>query len=375
MKKLDVGYNIPASKGMKLSDVQTPSLIVNYELFKQNVLKMKKFSIKNKVLLRPHAKMHKSIEIAKFQIKYGGASGISCQKVSEAEVFARGGIKDILVTNEVCDDKKIERLAKINLMGTTIGCCVDDLQNVKNLQRIAKKFNSYINIYVEIECGAKRCGIKKPEMINDMIRIIKKCKNLNFSGIQAYNGSNQHIINEKKRRKAVTFTNISIKKILNQLDHKNLFVTGGGTGCFEFEVADNIYNEIQVGSYAFMDSHYSKIQKNKDKNLHFKNSLFLFTSVMSNARKGYAIVDAGLKSQSVDSGLPEILGKSNLKYIKCSDEHGVIRDKYNNLKINDKLLLIPGHCDPTCNLHDWYVLVRNKRVIDLWPINARGFSF
>ena len=103
--------------------------------------------------------------------------------------------------------------------------------------------------------------------------------------------------------------------------------------------------------------------------------MFLLTSVISTNLKDHAVVDAGLKSQSVDSGLPSILKDDDLRYIKCSDEHGIIEDKKNKLKINDKIFLIPGHCDPTCNLHDWYVLIKNNVVYDLWPVSARGFSF
>ena len=109
--------------------------------------------------------------------------------------------------------------------------------------------------------------------------------------------------------------------------------------------------------------------------LFFENSLFIYTSVISVAKQNFAVVDAGLKSMSVDSGLPKIFKKNDLKYVKCSDEHGIIADPYNILKINDKIRLIPGHCDPTCNLHDWYVVVKDTKVIDLWPVSARGFSF
>jgi len=122
-----------------------------------------------------------------------------------------------------------------------------------------------------------------------------------------------------------------------------------------------------------MDADY---QKNKDGKGNavsgFKNSLFILTSIMSKAKKEKAICDAGLKSQSVDSGLPVIFGRTDIEYIGCSDEHGVIADSHNTLKLNDKLKLIPGHCDPTCNLYDWYVGIRNNKVECLWPVTARG---
>jgi len=108
MSKLDYGYNIPALKGMKLEEIQTPCLLIDYETFKLNVEKMRSFTHKNNIKLRPHAKMHKSVEVAKYQLQYGNASGICCQKLSEAEVFVRSGIKDILITNQITDLKNID---------------------------------------------------------------------------------------------------------------------------------------------------------------------------------------------------------------------------------------------------------------------------
>ena len=124
-----------------------------------------------------------------------------------------------------------------------------------------------------------------------------------------------------------------------------------------------------------MDADYGRIH-NQDGNrldqAEWKNALFLLTSIMSTAIEGQAVCDAGLKVQSVDSGLPVIFGREDVSYVNCSDEHRIIEDKQNKLKINDKLCLIPGHCDPTCNLHDWYVCVRDEVVVDLWPVSARG---
>ena len=375
MVKYEVGFNIPAKIGMSVKDIQTPALIIDFSLFQENVKKMKDFCNNKKILLRPHAKMHKSVDIAKYQLKHGGAHGICCQKVSEAEVFAKSGIKDILVTNQICDPLKIKRLVKLAKSGCNISCCVDDFQNVLDIEQCAKENNTCIDIYIEFECGAGRCGISSKDEINKIISLIKECKFLRFKGLQAYNGSNQHILDIKKRQNAVLNTNLTIKEIIDSLDFDKPLITGAGTGCFEDEVKSNVYNEIQVGSYAFMDAHYSRVIKKENNTIFFKNSLFLLTSVISTNLKDHAVVDAGLKSQSVDSGLPSILEDDDLRYIKCSDEHGIIEDKKNKLKINDKIFLIPGHCDPTCNLHDWYVLIKNNVVYDLWPVSARGFSF
>ena len=155
-------------------------------------------------------------------------------------------------------------------------------------------------------------------------------------------------------------------------------VGGGGTGSYYFESNSGVYNELQCGSYAFMDADYGRILDKDGKRIdqgEWENAFFILTSVMSHAKADKAIVDAGLKAQSVDSGLPVIYGRDDVEYIKCSDEHGVVMDPNGALKVNDKLKLVPGHCDPTANVHDWYVGVRNGKVECLWPVSARGHAY
>ena len=376
LEAFEVGFNIPAKVGMDVSEIQTPSLIIDFKIFENNIKKMREFVLHNNVKLRPHAKMHKSIDVAKFQIDNGGAHGICCQKVSEAEIFVRAGIKDILITNQITDSFKLERLAKIKSKELKIGCCVDNKENLINIQKAAERNNSFIDIYIEYDCGANRCGIKSFNEINELIKMTKKMANLNFIGFQAYNGSIQHIEDYKIRQNEVKNTCNKIKELKANFTKYSPFITGVGTGCFDLEVSEEVYNEIQVGSYAFMDAHYSSLKHDRKLNNtnNFENSLFIFTGVMSKSLQNHAVVDAGLKSIAVDSGLPKTIN-SELEYVKCSDEHGIIADPYNILKINDKIRLIPGHCDPTCNLHDWYVVVKDSKVIDLWPVSARGYSF
>lgn len=376
LEKFEVGYNIPAKVGMNIKDVQTPSLIIDYKIFENNILKMKEFITNNKVKLRPHAKMHKSIDVANFQINNGGAHGICCQKVSEAEVFARNGIKDILITNQITDILKIQRLTKIAANNCTLSCCVDSIENIINIQNSAFQNNSIINVYIEYDCGANRCGLESFKEIQSLLDLINTMSNIKFEGFQAYNGSIQHIEDFAQRKINVQETCNKIRSLKTRFKDYSPIITGVGTGCFDLEVKENVYDEIQVGSYAFMDAHYSSLKKDSKVNntINFKNALFVLSNVMSTSVKKQAVVDAGLKSMSLDSGLPTVFNY-DLKYINCSDEHGVIEDLDNLLKINDKVFLIPGHCDPTCNLHDWYVVKKDNIVIDLWPVSARGFSY
>ena len=376
----EVGYNIPALPGMDEADIQTPCLVVDLAALERNLDKMQSHADKMGVRLRVHGKMHKSADIAKMQIERG-ACGICCQKVSEAESFAKNGIKDILVSNQVRDLAKIDRLARLPNYGVRTIVCVDDIDNIKDLSSAAQKYGNEIEALVEIDCGAGRCGVSSSEEVVKIAKAINEAEGLKFSGIQAYQGAMQHLDDYNERKAKIDIAVAIVKDAVNALKAEGLvcdIIGGGGTGSYYFEGNSGVYNELQCGSYAFMDADYGRILDENGKRIdetQFENSLFILTSIMSHTKTDKAICDAGLKVQSVDSGMPTIFGRKDVTYIKCSDEHGVIADPENKLKINDKLKLIPGHCDPTCNIHDFYVGVRNGKVESLIPVTARGLAF
>ncbi len=377
----EVGYDIPASVGMDEKDVQTPCLLIDLDAFERNVAKMRAHCEKMGVRHRVHGKMHKSADVAHYQIEHGKAVGVCCQKVSEAEAFARAGVKDVLVSNQVRDPAKIDRLARMPKLGARTICCVDDITNVADLSAAATKHGTTIECLVEIDCGAGRCGVNNTPAVVEIAKAIDAAPGLKFSGIQAYQGAMQHMDKYEDRKAKIDIAVAMVKDAVDTLKAEGLecaIVGGGGTGSYYFEGNSGVYNELQCGSYAFMDADYGRILDKDGQRIdqsEFENALFLYTSVMSHTKADKAICDAGLKSQSVDSGLPVVFGRTDVKYIKCSDEHGVIEDLQGVLKVNDKLRLVPGHCDPTCNVHDWYVGVRNGKVEVVWPVTARGMGY
>ncbi|WP_299841302.1 3-hydroxy-D-aspartate aldolase BhcC [uncultured Paracoccus sp.] len=378
---LEVGYDVPALPGMDEKDIQTPCLILDLDALERNIKKMGDYAKAHGMRHRSHGKMHKSVDVQKLQEKLGGAVGVCCQKVSEAEVFARGGIKDILVSNQVRDAQKIDRLARLPKFGSKIIVCVDDLANVADLSAAAQKHGTELGVFVEIDCGAGRCGVKTAEAVVEIAQAVEAAPNLTFVGIQAYQGAMQHMDSYADRKAKLDAAIAQVAEAVDALKAVGItpeLVSGGGTGSYYFESASGVYNELQCGSYAFMDADYGRILDENGQRIdrgEWENALFILTSVMSHAKADKAICDAGLKAQSVDSGLPVIYGRDDVKYIKCSDEHGVIEDANGVLKVNDKLRLVPGHCDPTCNVHDWYVGVRNGKVETLWPVSARGKAY
>lgn len=378
---LEVGYDVPAIPGMDEADIQTPALVLDLDALERNIKKMGDYAKAHGMRHRVHGKMHKSVDVAKLQESLGGACGVCCQKVSEAEVFARGGIKDVMVSNQVTDLGKIDRLARMPKHGARVLCCVDDPANVANLSAAAVKHGTQIEALVEIDCGAGRCGVTTTEAVVKIAKMIDAADGLKFAGIQAYQGAMQHLDSYEERSSKTGVAIGMVEDALVGLKAEGLecdIVGGGGTGSYYFESNSGAFNELQCGSYAFMDADYGRILDKDGKRIdegEWENALFILTTVMSHSKADKAIVDAGLKAQSVDSGLPTIFGRDDVTYMKCSDEHGVVGDPDGVLNVNDKLKLVPGHCDPTCNVHDWYVGVRGGKVEVVWPVSARGKAY
>lgn len=380
-ENLEVGFDVPALPGMDETDIQTPCLVIDLVALERNIKKMGNWAKAHGMRHRVHGKMHKSVDVARLQEELGGSCGVCCQKVSEAEVFVRGGIKDVLVSNQVRDLVKIDRLARLPKFGARIICCVDDLANVAELAAGAQKHATQIECLVEIDCGAGRCGVTTTPQVVEIAKAIAAAPGLKFGGIQAYQGAMQHLHIYADREAKSDLALAMVKDAVDALTAERLecdIVGGGGTGSYHFEGNSGVYNELQCGSYAFMDADYGRILDKDGKRIdqnEWENALFILTSVMSHSKADLAVCDAGLKSQSIDSGLPVIFARDDVEYVKCSDEHGVISDPRGVLKVNDKLRLVPGHCDPTCNLHDWYVGIRNGKVETVWPVSARGKAY
>jgi D-threonine aldolase len=356
----------PAAVGQRIEEVDTPALILDLDAFEKNLDTLAK-SVAGRVRVRPHAKTHKCPEVGKRQLALG-AVGMCCQKVSEAEAMVEGGIGDVLVSNEVVGARKIERLAALSRRAK-IGVCVDHAENVRDIAATGAR----LDVYIEIDVGMRRCGVAPGEPAVALAQEILKHKNLRFAGLQAYHGRAQHIRSLEERHAVIELAAQHVahtKKLLEKSAIQCPIVTGAGSGTFMLEVEAGAWDEIQCGSYAFMDVDYAKNEWAAPLP-RFEHALFVLSTVMSRPSPATAIVDAGLKASSVDSGMPAVWQRPGLSYTHASDEHGWVEGTPAPA-LGEKLLLVPGHCDPTINLYDWYVCVRDGRVEDLWPITARG---
>jgi 3-hydroxy-D-aspartate aldolase len=357
-----VSIRAPARVGDRLEDVDTPALVLDLDAFEKNLATLKD-SVKDRVRVRPHAKTHKCPDVAKRQIALG-AVGMCCQKVSEAEAMVDGGVKDVLVSNEVVGAKKLDRLAALSRRAK-IGVCVDNAENVAQLK-------GDLDVYIELEVGMRRCGVEPGEPVVALAKEILRHKHLRFAGLQAYHGRAQHMRSMEERHAVIERAAQHVfhtKKLLEKNNIACPIVTGAGSGTYMLEVETGAWDEIQCGSYAFMDVDYSKNEWAAPLP-RFEHALFVYATVMSRA-PDRAIVDAGLKASSVDSGMPGVWQRDGVRYTHASDEHGWLEGAPLP-SLGEKVLLVPGHCDPTINLYDWYVCVRRGVVEALWPITARG---
>ena len=366
----------PAEIGMSLDEIDTPALLLDLDAFERNLRRLPERIAGRPTRLRPHAKTHKCAVIALKQIELG-AVGVCVQKVSEAEAMVFGGVKDVLVTNEIVGRQKLRRLMALASLAR-IGVCADDPAQVAALDAAAGDAGTRLSVHVEVNMGGNRCGVEPGRPALDLARRISDAPHLSFAGLQAYHGSAQHLRGWAERQQAIAG---AVEKagttrdllVANGIPCPN--ITGAGTGTFEFEAASGVYTELQCGSYIFMDADYGRnLDADGQPVRSFEPSLFVWATVMSRPTGERAIVDAGLKALAMDSGPPVVWDEPAATYERASDEHGrlAIGAASNRLNLGDKVRLVPGHCDPTVNLYDWYVGVRGERVEAVWPIAARG---
>ena len=378
--------------GHSVNAIDTPALVVDLDMMERNLRAMAALAAQHQVMLRPHAKMHKSAELAKLQME-AGAVGVCVQKTSEAEALVAGGVHNIFISNEVIAPAKLARVAALTRflipLGGKLAICVDSLEGIKRLAtsmnegRVTSGIASSIDVFIEVNVGQNRCGVEPGSPAVSLALEIRKHPALNFAGLQAYHGKAQHMRSASDRQSAIVSAIKAVghtRKLIEDAGIKVGLVTGGGTGTAPLEAASKLYGELQAGSYLFMDADYAA-NKPVAGQPRFKHALFVKTQVTS-VHAGHVVCDAGHKSHAIDSGLPKVHAFSNrseLEYLNGGDEHGILKPAAGSARLpslGGMLWLIPGHCDPTVNLHNEMIGVRGgllKGVVErIINIDARG---
>jgi D-serine deaminase-like pyridoxal phosphate-dependent protein len=364
----------PARVGDPVDAIDTPALVLDLDAFERNLDLMANAVRSGGVRLRPHGKAHKCPAIADAQIERG-AVGICCQKVSEAETFVDAGILDVLVTNEIVGAAKLGRLAAL-ARHARIGVLADDAGNVAELGRAATAAGVTLDVYVEVDVGAGRCGVAPGAPAVALATAIARTPGLRFAGLHAYHGRAQHRRTPAERRQAIASASALAAGAKAAIEAAGIAcptITGAGTGTWQHERDSGVYTELQPGSYVFMDADYGRNGLAPDEHA-FEQSLFVLATVMSAPVRERVVVDAGLKALAFDSGPPVVHAVRGVEYVQASDEHGVctVASEAEAPLLGSRVWLIPGHCDPTVNLYDWIAGVRGDRVECVWPIAARG---
>jgi D-serine deaminase-like pyridoxal phosphate-dependent protein len=363
--------------GRPLAEVETPALLVDVARLDANIAALAEFLRRRApgIRLRPHAKTHKCAEIARRQVA-AGAVGVCCQTLGEAEAMAGGGIADILVTNEIADAGKAARLAAIASVAT-VSVCADDSGQVALLADAAASRGVTLGVLVEVDVGGGRCGVGSAAAALDLAASITRAPGLRFAGLQAYHGRAQHLRTHAEREAAIAGAVAAAEEAADLIRRSGIAcptITGAGTGTFEIEAASATYTELQCGSYVFMDVDYGRNARSAVGGVpDFAHALTVLTTVISRPRPERAVCDAGLKAFSLDSGPPSLALHPGLDFRGASDEHSTLGvDDGSELRIGDRLQLLPGHCDPTVALHDRIIAHENGVVTSVWPV-ARGW--
>ena len=365
-----------AQAGIGTAAIDSPALVVDLDAMQRNITTLAAYARERGLRLRPHAKTHKSAWVAAQQVA-AGAVGVCVQKTSEAEALAAAGVADIFITNEVIDKAKLARVAAL-AQRCTLAIAVDSGLGIERLAAAVRAAPCAIGVFVEIDVGQGRCGAA-PRDAGTLARQVQD-SGLHFAGLQAYHGRAQHLRTSAERQAAIAHAAACVRLAQAAIASVGLacpLVTGAGTGSFVNEAASGLWGELQAGSYVFMDGDYAG-NSASDGAPAFEHALFVKSQVISRS-EDHAVVDAGHKSHAIDSGLPRLWGRDDLEFANGGDEHGILRRRVASAalpQLGDTVWLVPGHCDPTVNLHDMLIGVRGgldrgvvERVI---AVDARG---
>ncbi len=371
----------PARVGDDVEAIDTPALVVDLDAMQRNLAAMAGFAHDHHVRLRPHAKMHKCAAIAQLQIA-AGAVGVCVQKVSEAEALADAGIADIFISNEVIAPAKLARVAALATR-IRLAIAVDSALGVERLADALKARRASLEVFVEVDVGQGRCGVAATAAGALAHQVVSH--GLRFAGLHAYHGGAQHLRHDAEREAAVRHAVSLARAAQAAVTAAGIvcpLVTGAGTGTFLHEATSGVYGELQPGSYQYMDPDYAANEPTPNAPA-YEHALFVKSTVTSRG-EAHAVVDAGHKSHAIDSGVPKVwhpdsqrAAASPLTFANGGDEHGVLRGPAACLPaLGDTVWLVPGHCDPTVNLHHTLVGVRGGLVHGLvevvWRVDARG---
>jgi len=360
------------------ADLNTPVLVLDVDALDRNISAMAALATNHGVALRPHAKTHKSVDIALRQ-KKAGAVGVCCAKIGEAEVLAAGGVAGILITSPVAAPAAVDRLAKLAVTADALMAVVDHPDVAARIDAALAATETKLDVIIDIDPGIARTGVASADAAVALAKVIAASPNLEYRGVQFYCGSQQHIESYAERRTAIVERTAYLQEVIAALSEAGFapaIVTGSGTGTHRIDLDLGVFNELQAGSYVFMDKQYLDCDIADGAEPPFEVSLSVDSRVVSANHSGLVTIDAGYKSLSTDGGVAVVQrgAPETAFFAFMGDEHAALiaPEIGTQLHPGDPVSLTVPHCDPTVNLYDHYHVVAGDTVVDIWPVSARG---
>jgi len=357
--------------------LNTPALVIDLDALEGNIAAMAAYAQTSGIRLRPHAKTHKCAEIARRQVA-AGAVGVCCAKLGEAEEMAAGGIASILITSPVVSAPAIERLVALNARIDGLEVVIDNPDSARALAA-AIGAGKRLSILIDIDPGIRRTGVPSPEAAVALAQTAASLPQLALIGVQYYCGRQQHIESYAERRTDIAERTDYLRSVIAALSDAGFppgRITGGGTGTHRIDVELGLLNELQAGSYVFMDRQYNDCDITGGNAPGFATSLLIDARVVSANTPGLGTIDAGFKAMATDGGPPTVLSgaPAGAPFHFMGDEHGLVLFGETSPPVGTRVTLAAPHCDPTVNLYDFYHVVRGDTLVGIWPIEARGKS-
>jgi D-serine deaminase-like pyridoxal phosphate-dependent protein len=358
--------------------LNTPVLVLDLDRLDRNIAAMQAKVEAHGIALRPHAKTHKSVDVARRQIEAGGV-GVCCAKIGEAEVMVGGGIAGVLITSPVAAPAAIVRLATLAARAESLMATVDNPEVARRIDVALTEADAHLDVVIDVDPGIRRTGVASAESAVELAGVIAGCPRLSLRGVQFYCGMQQHIEEFAARRAAIEGRTDYLRGVIAALSDAGFtpeIVTGSGTGTHAIDLALGVFTELQAGSYVFMDTQYLDCDLDGSGEPPCETARQVDARVVSANHAGRVTIDAGFKSLSTDGGSPRVSDGAapDTMFAFMGDEHGALiaPEIGARLRPGDAVTLVVPHCDPTVNLYDNFHVVHDSTLVDIWPVSARG---
>lgn len=348
-----------------LQTVSTPAVLVDLDIARRNIDRFQAYADKNGLKVRPHIKTHKLPAVAEMQLR-AGAIGVTCQKVSEAEamIAASPEIRDVLITYNILGAEKLGHLTAL-ARKVTLSVVADNETVIDGLSGAFALEPAPLQVLVECNTGADRCGVPTPEAAAALAQRIAKAPGLVFGGLMTYPPANDAAAVESFMNRAKAFIEAAGIKVP--------VITSGGTPSMMEAAKAPVTTEYRPGTYVYNDrSLVSRGACTWD-----DCALTVLATVVSVPAANRAIIDAGSKALTSDllglSGYGHVLSRNDITIDQLSEEHGrLVSEGPINLKVGDRLRIVPNHACVVTNLVDAVNIIEQGEISALWPVVARG---